>query len=98
MPIQAYYLAHITLFRSKLLSKNTNTKLHKTLIGPILTYGSEAWKTTTEETDAIRMYEQKTGRKIAGLVKGEHHRMKTNTKIKDILQEAYTIKFIKPSD
>jgi hypothetical protein len=95
MPIQAYYLAHITLFRSKPLSQNTELKLYKTLIWSTLTYGSEAWATTTKETNAHRIFEQKTVRKVNGLVKGEHCRIRTNKKIKDILQASDTVKFRK---
>jgi hypothetical protein len=37
------YSAHIKHFRSKSLSQNTKLKIYKTLIRPILSYGSEAW-------------------------------------------------------
>jgi hypothetical protein len=31
------------------------------------TYGSEAWATTTKETNGLRIFKQKTVRKIYGL-------------------------------
>jgi hypothetical protein len=40
------YSAHIKLFRSKSLSRNTKLKIYKTLLRPILSCGSEAWTVT----------------------------------------------------
>jgi hypothetical protein len=40
------YSAHMKLFRSKHLSRNTKLKIYKTLTRPILSYGSEAWIVT----------------------------------------------------
>jgi hypothetical protein len=37
------YFATISLFRSRLLSRATKILLHKTLIGPVVSYGAEAW-------------------------------------------------------
>jgi hypothetical protein len=43
------YSAHIKLFRSKFLSRNTKLKIYKSLIRPILSYGSEDSTMTLEE-------------------------------------------------
>jgi hypothetical protein len=40
MTANCAYLANIELFRCKILSRNTKLKLYKTLIRPILSYGS----------------------------------------------------------
>jgi len=50
------YLAHIKTCRCKLLSRNTKFKLYKTLIRPLLIYGSETWAMTTKEINALRIF------------------------------------------
>ena len=40
------YFALIKHFRSRFLSKSTKIKLYKTMVRPVLTYGSEAWAFT----------------------------------------------------
>jgi hypothetical protein len=42
MTAKRAYSAHIKLFKSELLSRNTKLKIYKTLIRPILSYGSES--------------------------------------------------------
>jgi hypothetical protein len=63
------YAAHIKLFRSKLLSCNTKLHTYKTLIQPILSYGSEAWTQTAKEMNGLRRFERKIVRKIYGPIK-----------------------------
>jgi len=41
---------------------------------------------TMEETNVLRIFEQKIVRKICGCVKEESWRLRTNKEIKDILQ------------
>jgi hypothetical protein len=75
------YLAYIKLLQSKLLSRNTKLKIYKTIIRPTLSYGSETWKLTTEEMNALRISERKIIRKIYGYIKGDSWRIRTNKKI-----------------
>jgi hypothetical protein len=87
--------AHIKLSRSKHLSRNAKLKIYKTLIRPILSYGSEAWTMTSEETNALRIFERKIVRRIYGPInEGENWRIRTNKEIEDILEEADNVKFI----
>jgi hypothetical protein len=90
------YSVHIELFRSKLLSQNTKLKIYKTLIRPILSYGSETWTVTSEEMNALRIFERKIVRRIYGPInEGESWRIRTNKEIEDVLEGADIVKFIK---
>jgi hypothetical protein len=90
------YSAHIKLFRSKLLSRNTKLKIYKILMRPILSYGSEAWTMASEEMNVLRIFERKIVRRICGPInEGESSRIRTNKEIEDILEGADIVKFIK---
>lgn len=79
------YVAHTKFFRSELLSRNTKLKLYKTIIRPILTYGSKISAKTTQETNALRISERNIVGKIYGLLRvGKRCRMGTNKEIRDI--------------
>jgi hypothetical protein len=55
----------------------------------------ETWAITTEETNALRMFERKIVRKIHGPVKGELCGIRTNKEINDMPQGEDIVKFIK---
>ena len=54
--------------RSKLLSKQTKCSIYKTLIRPMLLYGSESWPTTKTKENLILAFERKVLRAIFGPV------------------------------
>jgi hypothetical protein len=90
------YSAHIKLFRSKLLSRNTKLKIFQTLIRPILRYGLEARAMASEEMNALRIFERKIVRRIYGPInEGESSRIRANKEIEDKLEGADIVKFIK---
>jgi hypothetical protein len=90
------YSAHIKLFRSTILSRNTKLKIYKTLIRPILSYGSEDWTMTSEETNSLIVFERKIVRIIYGPInEGESWKIRTNNETEDILEGADNVKFIK---
>ena len=60
------YFAAISLFRSRFLSRVTKILLYKTLIGPIVSYGAEAWTMTKKEKQALLVLERKIFRRIYG--------------------------------
>jgi hypothetical protein len=60
------------------MSRNTKIKIYKTLIRPILSYGSETWTLTIEEMIALRISERKIIRKIYGPIKGDNWRIRMN--------------------
>jgi len=58
------YLAAISLFRSRLLSRISKIILYKTLIRPVVLCGAEAWTLTKKEEQALLIFERKIFRKI----------------------------------
>lgn len=52
--------------RSKILSSKTKCNIYKTLIRPVLTYGSECSAVTKAEEDTLLIFERKILRKIHG--------------------------------
>jgi hypothetical protein len=61
--------AAISLFRNRLLSRATKTRLYKTLIRPAVTYGAETWTMTKKEEQAVLIFERKIFRRIYGAMK-----------------------------
>lgn len=57
------YFANIKLLKSNLLSRNLKIKLYKTLIRPVVTYGSETWTMSVADEKALRTFERKVIKK-----------------------------------
>jgi hypothetical protein len=72
------YLATISLFSSRLLSRVTTIILHKTPIRPVVSYGVEAWTLTKKEEKALLIFERKIFRRIYG-PKNENGEWKSRT-------------------
>ena len=54
-----------------LLSKKLKIKTYKTIILPVVLYGSETWFLTLKEEHRLRVFENKVLRKIFGAKKDE---------------------------
>ena len=52
--------------RSKILTKKTKLSIYKTLIRPVLTYGSESWPTIKKDESLLLSFERKVLRTIFG--------------------------------
>ena len=61
----SYYLAQ-NLLSSSLLSKNLKIKIYRTIILPIVLYGSETWSLTVREERRLRVFENRVLRKVFG--------------------------------
>ncbi|KAI5729084.1 hypothetical protein M8J77_025142 [Diaphorina citri] len=76
------------LMSSKLLSRCSKIKLYKTIIRPILTYGSENWIMTKKTEKKIITFENKILRKIYGpTLENGIWRIKHNKEIRDLYNQ-----------
>jgi ribosomal protein S28E/S33 len=60
---KAYYA------NSSLISRNSKLQIYRTLVGPVVTYGSKSWTLNMEEERTLEEFERKILRKIYGPVK-----------------------------
>jgi hypothetical protein len=53
-----------SILSSRLLSRNVNVKIYKTIILPVVLYGCETWSLTLREEHRLRMFENRVLRRI----------------------------------
>jgi len=68
MGSKAYY-ANRQFFNSSLISRNSKLQIYRTLVHPVVPYGSESWTFSMEEERALAVFERKILGKIYGPVK-----------------------------
>jgi hypothetical protein len=87
---KAYY-ANSKLIKSKLLKKNTKTKIHKTIIRPVVTYSPETWTLAAKDENNLSIL-----RKIFGPVNiGKVWRIRNNMESDKLIEGADIVTFIK---
>ena len=59
------------LLSSRLLSKNLETKIYRTIILSVVLYGCEAWSLTLREERKLRVFENMVLRRIFGCRRDE---------------------------
>jgi hypothetical protein len=59
------------IFSSRLLLKNINIRMYKTVILPVVLYGCETWSSTLREEHRLRVFENRMLRRIFGLKRDE---------------------------
>jgi hypothetical protein len=62
----ACYYSVQNLLSSRLISKNLNIKIYKTVIFPVVLYGCETWSLTLGEEHRLRFFEKRVLRRIFG--------------------------------
>jgi hypothetical protein len=71
--------------------------MYKTLIRPVVTYGSETWTLTKSDENLLRIFERKILRKIYGPIQeGDTWRIRNNEELNRFIKREDIVKFIKP--
>ena len=71
-------------------------QIYRTLVRPVVIYGSESWTLTMEEERALTVFERKILRKIYGPVKeNELWRTRQNDELEAIIKGENIVRFIK---
>lgn len=93
---RAWFL-HLKIFRSSLLSKKLKLNIYRTLIRPVLSYGSEIWTLKTSDINQLLCFERKILRKIFGPVEIEEgvYRSRYNDELEVINENQNIIRFVK---
>jgi hypothetical protein len=64
--VNACYHSIQSLLSSHLLSRNSEVKIYKTIILPVILYGCETWSLTLRQEHRLRLFENRVLRKIFG--------------------------------
>src|ERR1700755_3403111 len=84
------------LFRSKTLHRNLKCQLYRSLVRPILAYGSEAWCMTQTDEQTLLVFERRILRTIFGGIQIEHNwRRRFNHELYELYAEPDIVKYIK---
>ena len=90
------YFGLLKLLRSKTIHRNLKCMLYKTLIRPVVTYGSESWCMTNKEEQILLTFERKILRTIFGPVLDQNRwRRRFNHELMELYREPDISRFIK---
>ena len=71
-------------------------QIYKTLIKPVITYGSETWTLTKSDENLLRIFERKILRKTYGPIQeGDIWRIRNNEELNRFINGEDIVKFIK---
>jgi hypothetical protein len=88
--------ANRQLVNSSLISRSSQLQIYRTLVRPVVTYGSELWTLNMEEERVLAVFERKILRQICGRVKeNELWRIRRNDVLEDIIKGENIVRFIK---
>jgi hypothetical protein len=60
------WVKYLDSLSSRLLAKNEKIRIHKSIILPVVLYGSETWSLTLREEYKLRVFEKKMSSRIFG--------------------------------
>jgi hypothetical protein len=86
--------ANNKLFKNKLISRSTKMQIYRSIIRPVVTYGSDTWTLPTAEENALRIFERKILRKIDGPVMENGIWRNRYDELNEIIKGEDTVKFI----
>jgi hypothetical protein len=83
------YHANKKLLTNKLLSRNSKMSVYKTIIRPVVTYGSETWMMNIAHEEKLKIFERKMLSSIYGPVQDSNNewRVRTNQEIEALMKE-----------
>ena len=84
------------MLKSKIIKRSAKMEIYKTLIRPVVTYGSETWTLTKSDENLLRIFERKILRKIYGpILEGDIWRTRNNEELNRSINGEDIVKFIK---
>jgi hypothetical protein len=90
------YFSLSKLLKSRAVARNTEVRMYRTVIRPVVTCGSETWCLTADDDRSLRTWERKVLRKIFGPVYDNGiWRIRTNKELMALYQELDTVAEIK---
>jgi len=90
------YAANHHMLKSKIIKRSAKIQIYKTLVRPVLTYGSETWTLTKSDENLLRIFERKILRKTYGLIQeGDIWRIRNNEELNRSINGQDIVKFIK---
>ena len=93
---QRAYFSVSHLLKSRKISRYAKVTMYKTLIRPVVLYGSESWNMTSADEHAIGVFERRILRAIFGPKKeGELFKCRSNAEVYQLFKEADIVKRIK---
>jgi hypothetical protein len=76
------YAANYRMLKSEIIKRSVKMHIYKTLIRPVVTYGSETWTLTKSDENLLRIFERKILRKIYGsFQEGDIWRIRNNEEL-----------------
>lgn len=86
------------VLRLNAIPRKAKLRLYKTMIRPVVTYGSESWVLTQEWEQRLRIWERKVLRRIFGPIFDPNDmrwRIRTNEELRELYNEPDIVTFIK---
>jgi hypothetical protein len=89
------YAANHHMLKSKIIKRSAEMQIYKTLIRPVVTYGSETWTLTKSDENLLWIFERKILRRIYGPVqKGNIWRIRNNEELNRSINGEDIVEFI----
>jgi hypothetical protein len=90
------YAANYHMLQSKIIKRPVKMQIHKTLIRPDVTYGSETWTLTKSDENLLRIFERKILRQSYGPIQEGHTwRIRNNEELNRSINGEDIVKFTK---
>jgi hypothetical protein len=84
------------MLKSEIIRRSVKMQIYKTLVRPVVTYGSETRTLTKSDENLLRVFERKILRKIYGSIQeGDTWRIRNNEELNRSINGEDIVKFIK---